>query len=125
MSDQDFAAHDFNAQRAETRETYTELRDGPGLPEFADVDYFLVPASEGSDWLSLADALSKEGYDCEWIEPAAEDGEEEDGNYLIATLADQMISADSIWVGEELATRIGLEHGFTPDGWGLLGDSED
>ena len=110
--------HDFAAQRAETRGTYAELRDGPGLPEFADVDYFLVPEGE-ADWRPLADALSKEGFDCDWVE------DDEEGRYLVATLPDQIISADGIWLGEEVATRLALDHGFAPDGWGLMGDGED
>ncbi|MEQ5869552.1 ribonuclease E inhibitor RraB [Sagittula sp. NFXS13] len=112
--------HDYTAQRAETRAEYAELRDGPGLPEFADVDYFLIPDTK-KDWAPLADALAKEGYDCEWVE----DDEESDEPYLVATLYEQIISADGIWLGEEVATRIALEHGFQPDGWGLLGDEDD
>lgn len=119
-------SHDFAAQRAETRAVYNDLQDQHGLPEFADVDYFFVPTSDEADWRPLADALSKEGYDCEWFAADPDDEEESDEDpYLIATLADQMISADAIWVGEELATRIALDHGFAPDGWGLLGDGED
>ncbi|MEJ1996809.1 MAG: hypothetical protein P8X76_01355 [Maritimibacter sp.] len=38
---------------------------------------------------------------------------------LIATLPDQPVSALAIWTGEEIATRIALDHGFTPDGWGF------
>ncbi|MFW2588646.1 ribonuclease E inhibitor RraB [Sagittula sp. SSi028] len=113
-------SHDYDAQRAETRATYAELQAAHGLPEFADVDYFLVPAAK-SDWQPLAKALADEGYDCEWVE---DDGEA-NGPYLVATLFEQIISADGIWLGEEVATRIALSHGFEPDGWGLLGDGED
>ncbi|WP_425072320.1 ribonuclease E inhibitor RraB [Sagittula sp. S175] len=112
--------HDYAAQRAETRASYAELRDGPGLPEFADLDYFLVPDTK-SDWKPLAQALADEGYDCEWVD----DDPEADGPYLVATLYEQIVSADAIWLGEEVATRIALDHGFQPDGWGLMGDGED
>ena len=109
--------HDFAAQKAETFATYAELRDGPGLPEFADVDYFLVPGDDNADWRPLADLLTREGFDCQWVE--------EDGPCLVATQADQFISADGIWLGEEVVTRAALDHGFVPDGWGLMGDGED
>lgn len=108
-------AHDFAAQEAETRASYQEMRDD--LPEFADLDYFFRPA-EKADWQPLAKALADEGYDCEWVE----DDEEAEGPYLVATLYEQFISADGIWLGEERASQIALEHGFTPDGWGLMGE---
>lgn len=105
-------SHDFAAQRAETQAVYTDLQDQHGLPDEADVDYFLVPDTADSDWRPLADALSREGYDCQW---------DEEESYLTATLPDQIVSADGIWIGEEVATRLALEHGFHPDGWGLMG----
>jgi hypothetical protein len=107
--------HDFDAQRAETAAAYTDLQDKHGLPEFADIDYFFVPAAADADWQKLAGQLSAEGYACEWVE------EPDGGSYLIATLSDQIISAQGIWIGEEVATRAALAQGFAPDGWGLEG----
>ena len=104
--------HDFDAQKAETFATYHELSEGSQMPDTADVDYFFVPASDTADWRALADALSREGFDCEFVE---DDG----APYLVATLGDQAVSAGSIWTGEEMATRIALSHEFTPDGWGF------
>ena len=109
--------HDFDAQRAETVATHDALRTEHGLPEIADVDYFLVPTSEDADWRPLADQLSREGYDCQYIE----DDENAEGPYLVASLSEQIISATGIWIGEEVATRAALEHSFRPDGWGLEG----
>ncbi|MGH1415604.1 MAG: ribonuclease E inhibitor RraB [Pelagimonas sp.] len=108
--------HDFAAQKAETFATYSELQDKHGLPDIADVDYFFVPTSADSDWRPLADALSRADYTCEYIEP-----EDDEAPYLVATLMDQVVSSDGIWIGEDVATRIALDHGFTPDGWGLEG----
>ncbi len=107
--------HDFASQKAETFATYAELRAEHGLPDEADVDYFLIPAQEGADWRVLAEALTLDGYDCQWIE------DDEGAPYLVATLPDQAISATGIWLGEEVATRHALEHGFAPDGWGMEG----
>jgi hypothetical protein len=112
--------HDFAAQRKDTQNTFAEMQAEHDLPEEADVDYFFLPAEEGADWRALAEALSQEGFDCEWVED-----DEGEPPYLVATLPDQFVSASGIWIGEETATRIALAHGFTPDGWGLLGEGED
>ncbi len=106
--------HNFAAQRAETVAVYNELQEQHSLPDVADVDYFLIPTSDEADWRPLADVLTREGFECQFFE---DDGE--DAAFLQATLSDQAISADGIWIGEETATRIALEHGFQPDGWGL------
>ncbi|UWQ63594.1 ribonuclease E inhibitor RraB [Leisingera caerulea] len=110
--------HDFAAQRAETVAAFNDLQAGHGLPEAADVDYFFVPARDGADWRKLAEELSREGYLCSWVS-----GKDAGGGspYLAATLPDQIISATGIWIGEEVATRAALSHGFAPDGWGLEG----
>lgn len=108
-------SHDFAAQQAETNATYAEMQSEHGLPDIADVDYFFVPSNEDADWRPLADKLTRDGYACEYIE------DEEEGIYLVATLQDQVVSAEGIWIGEEVATRAALEFGFTPDGWGMEG----
>lgn len=108
--------HDFAAQRAETVAAFDDLQAKHGLPEVADVDYFFVPTNDGADWKPLAKALSHEGFAC-----AFHAAQGEDPACLCATLSDQIISATGIWIGEELATRTALDHGFAPDGWGLEG----
>ena len=112
-------AHDFAAQKAETTATYNELNGSGDLPSTADVDYFFVPTSQDADWRQLADTLSRADYICEYIEP--EDGAEGETPYFVATLTDQAISAEGIWIGEDVATRAALDQGFTPDGWGMEG----
>lgn len=108
-------SHDFKAQKAETTSTYAEMQAEHGLPDVADVDYFFVATGEDADWRALADVLTRSDYICEFVE---DDG---DQPYLVASLTDQAISADGIWVGEEVATRAALDHGFAPDGWGMQG----
>lgn len=115
-------SHDFAAQQAETRAIFDDLADNNALPDTADVDYFFLPSDAQTDWRPLAEALTLEGYDVEWIDDSdsPEDiPEGEPAAYMVATLSDQPLSAGSIWVGEEQATRIALPHGFTPDGWGF------
>lgn len=106
--------HDFDSQRAETLAAYNDLQGKHGLPEVADVDYFFIPTQEGADWRPLAEALHQDGFECEFYE-----AEGDDPSYLRATLPDQTVSATGIWIGEEIATKLALEHGFTPDGWGM------
>ena len=108
--------HDFVAQKAETVAFYNDLQAEHGLPEVADVDYFLIATSQDADWRPLADQLSRDGYECQFV-----DGDAEESPYLVATLPDQIISAEAIWIGEEVATRAALMHQFAPDGWGMEG----
>lgn len=104
--------HDFAAQKAETYAVFGEIQGNADLPETSDIDY-MFEAGDGANWEAFETALDEAGYDTE-----REDGE--GAPYLVAILADQPISALTIWMGEELATKIALQHGFTPDGWGLL-----
>lgn len=105
--------HDFATQKAETFSVYEDLQSRHGLPEDADIDYFLVAATPGADWRPLAHELSLDGFECEFVEEAEDP-------YVVATLPDQAISAMTIWLGEEVATRHALRHGFRPDGWGMM-----
>ncbi len=105
-------SHDFSAQKAETYAVFADIQTQAEVPDFADVDY-MFNAGPQADWDAFEAALDAAGFDCE----------RETGNgtaYLVAILADQPVSALTIWMGEEMATKIGLLHGFTPDGWGLM-----
>ena len=73
----------------------------------------MFTAGPSANWDAVEAALDAAGYDCEREV-------DEKTPYLVAILADQPISALTIWMGEEMATKIALEHGFSPDGWGLL-----
>lgn len=103
-------AHDFAAQRDETFAAFAEMAAEGDLPDLADLDFFFLPDQEEADPQKLSRALEALDFLCHWAEGEAE---------LIATLPDQPLSATAIWIAEELATRVALEHGFRPDGWGL------
>jgi len=102
---------DFAAQKAETFATFAEIQAQADVPETADVDYMFV-ATDGADWGAFETALDMAGFD-------AERELDNDEPYLVAILADQPISALTIWMGEDMASKIALKHGFTPDGWGF------
>lgn len=106
-------SHDFAAQKAETLSVYEDLQLNNDLPDMADIDYFFVAQSEDADWRALADVLTRQGYECEFIE---DDG---DTPYLVASVREQALSAEGIWISEEVATQHALNHGFVPDGWGF------
>ncbi len=108
-------AHDYGAQRAETYAVYAEIQSqAEALPDEADIDYAFVPGAN-ADWENAQSALSDAGFECAQAE------DDNGAPYLNARLPDQPMTAMSIWLGEEMATRIALPHGFTPDGWGFLG----
>ncbi|MFV0491752.1 MAG: hypothetical protein ACK5M4_08025 [Pseudorhodobacter sp.] len=102
--------HDFAAQRDETFAAFAEMMVAGDLPDIADLDFFFLSDREGADPQGLSRALAALDFQCHW---APEEGE------LIATLPDQPLSAAAIWIAEDLSTRIALDHGFRPDGWGL------
>lgn len=110
-------SHDFDAQKAETIAAITDIAEKNDLPDMADLDFFFLPVGEDAHWPALADALTKQGYICEFIED-----EEDEPPYLVATIEDQPVTATAIWISEEVATRTALEHGFKPDGWGFSAD---
>ncbi|WP_458789915.1 ribonuclease E inhibitor RraB [Yoonia sp. MH D7] len=104
--------HDFAAQKAETYAVFADIQSQSDLPDFTDVDYMFA-AGAAADWDGFEAALDAAGFDTE--------REDDNGTpYLVAILADQPISALTIWMGEEMATKIAFNHGFTPDGWGLM-----
>ena len=107
-------AHDFAQQKAETFSAFADLDAKEALPDSADLDLFFVSDTDGRDWRPLAAALADLGFECDWI-----DAEDQNPGYLVATLTDQPISASSIWMIEELASRAALDKGFRPDGWGF------
>ncbi len=105
-------SHDFIAQKAETYAVFADIQAQSDLPDFTDIDYMFA-AGPTANWDAFEAALDVAGFDCE--------RENDKGTpYLVAILADQPISALSIWMGEEMASKIAFAHGFTPDGWGLM-----
>ena len=105
-------SHDFTEQKAETYAVFADIQAQADVPDIADVDYMFT-AGPAANWDAFEAALDAAGFD-------TERENDNDAPYLVAILADQPISALTIWMGEEMATKIGLLHGFTPDGWGLM-----
>lgn len=103
-------SHDFDHQKAETFWTVAELqKKGVEEGSVIDLDLDFVPC-DTADAEAAIRALKMFGYDAE---PS------EDGG-LTLTVPDVAFSAEDIWLHEERATKIALERGFLPDGWGFL-----
>ncbi|AFO92163.1 hypothetical protein D1822_12140 [Phaeobacter inhibens] len=107
-------AHDFDTQKAETFSAFSDLQAEGDLPFEADLDLFFVSGEADKEWMPLAEALADIGFHTQWAE-----AEGDEPATLIATMPDQILSASAIWMVEEVATRVAIDHGFRPDGWGF------
>jgi len=106
--------HDFDAQRAETLQVWRDLSATSSLREIAKLDLHFVPASSGADWNGFEARLAAAGYNSERYE---------DGRTLEASIGPVDFSVDAIWEHELATTKIALDCGFKPDGWGFFADT--
>lgn len=101
-------AHDYDAQRRETFETFQDLPKGEVLPERAEIDFLFFPEDEDADYAGLEKALKAKGFRVS-----------RDDELLVATKGPMPVKPEAIWVEERLATEIALKFDFYPDGWDL------
>lgn len=102
--------HDFDAQRKSTFWAWNDLSNKNDLPESAHLDMQFIPDSETADWAAFEDRLASAGYRTRRYE---------DGSTLEATIGPITLGPEPIWKHELATTRIALECGFVPDGWGF------
>lgn len=103
--------HDFVAQRAETFDTWKEIRDMEGLPARAVVNFLFLADDLDAPFAECAKAFEENGFQT----LIADDGET-----LEARIGPIDVNAASIWTKEKQATEIALPFGFEPDGWELV-----
>jgi hypothetical protein len=103
--------HDFNAQRAETFETFDEIGKIEDLPTRAVVNFLFLPDEVEAPFAAAEKALRSAGFQTRV---------DEDGETLEARIGPIEISANAIWTEEKRATEIALKFGFDPDGWELV-----
>lgn len=108
---------DFDRQRSETTDTVQDLKDNQNVPVGSDtrvtLDIFLMPG-EAANEEALERALTMFGY-------AGDPDETEDKEPVyVVTIPDVALTADDIWLHEERVTKIALERGYSPDGWGFF-----
>lgn len=101
---------DFEHQKNVTAVTLSEIRESGDLASGAMVtlDLEFLPV-DGADAEACAKALKMFGYEVE----VHEDG------MIAASIADVPLTLDGVWTQEERATKIALERGYEPDGWGF------
>lgn len=105
--------HDYDAQRAETFETFDELRKEPDLPKRAVVHFLFFAEVTDPDWAGIETALAAKGFTVE---------RDEDEAMIDAAIGPIDVTPDSIWEKERLSTEIALRFDFYPDGWDMLAE---
>jgi hypothetical protein len=112
MGGTDGAAWDWAEQKRDTVYTYDQLRKEAGLAPGARItlDLQFLPAETDSDERAFVAALERAGYDVTLTpgDPTVE-----------ASMDDTPFTVDAIWKHEERTTRLALNHGYAPDGWGF------
>lgn len=109
------SAHDFTQQQAETFYSVSELLKDNKVAvtegKKINLDLRFTPTDDATPDAALR-ALKMFGYDA----VLTSKGEIE------ITVADIAFSATEIWLHEERTSKIAIERGFVPDGWGFWGD---
>ncbi len=106
-------SHDYNAQRAETFDTFEELRGEVDLPKRAIIHFLFYAEDKQPNWSVVEKALQAKGFTTE---------RDEDEGMLDAAFGPIEVTPESIWQYEKLATEIALKSDFYPDGWDMLED---
>ena len=107
--------HDFTAQQAETFYTVAQfLKDKDvAVKEGQKINLDLqFVAGESPDPAAAIRALAMFGYEA---------SEAEEGGIEVQ-VPDVAFAAADIWLHEERTTKIVLDRGYLPDGWGFWGD---
>ncbi|MGB8814292.1 MAG: ribonuclease E inhibitor RraB [Paracoccaceae bacterium] len=106
-------SHDYEAQRADTFETFTQMGTEISLPKMAIVDFQFYPDDIDAQWDALEAALRDKGFKTTRYE---------DEETLDASIGPIEVNPESIWKYERIATEVALKFDFNPDGWGLVED---
>jgi hypothetical protein len=101
---------DYEFQKNVTAFTLKELRDSGDLATGAQVtlDLEFLP-TDTADADACAKALRTFGYEVE----IHEDG------MIAASIGNVPLTLEGVWQQEERATKIALDRGYEPDGWGF------
>ncbi len=101
-------AHDYEAQRRETFDTFKDVPKGESLPARAEIDFLFFPEEADANYAALEKALQARGFRTS-----------RDDDLLVATKGPMPVTPEAIWAEERIATEIALKHDFYPDGWDL------
>lgn len=103
--------HDFEAQRRDTLRAWKELSTKQDFPKRAVLDLQFVPRESGADWHAFQHQLAAEGYHVKRYD---------NGGTLEASVGPIDLDFNSIWQHEFKTTKLAIEWGFLPDGWGVF-----
>ena len=101
-------AHDYEAQRRETFETFRSVPRGEKLPETAVVEFLFFVEELDANWRAFQTALKTKGFRTR-----------KDGDLVIAAFGPMPVTAEAIWERERAATELAIAYDFYPDGWDL------
>lgn len=101
-------AHNYDAQRRETFDTFRDMPKGQKLPETAVVDFLFFVEELDANWAAFQKALRGRGF-----------ATKKDGDTLIASYGPMPVTAEAIWQQERAATELAIAYDFYPDGWDL------
>ena len=104
-------AHNYDAQRRETFETFKSVPKGQKLPEVAVVDFLFFVEEDDANWKAFEKALRGKGFEAK-----------KDGDTMVASYGPMPVTPDAIWEREKLATELAIAYDFYPDGWDLGAD---
>jgi hypothetical protein len=103
--------HDYEKQRADTLAVFQDIAGRNRIPERIRLELQFVPHGD-ADWPGARGALARAGFETDRYGNSG-------AETLEAAIDLAAPSGEAIWVEEERATRICLDHGFRPDGWGF------
>jgi hypothetical protein len=101
-------AHNYDAQRRETFETFKSIPKGQTLPETAVVEFLFFVEEEDANWGAFDKALRAKGFKTR-----------RDQDYMIAAYGPMPVTPEAIWAQEKPATELAIAYDFYPDGWDL------
>jgi len=101
-------AHNYDAQRRETFETFKSIPKGQTLPEVAVVDFLFFVEEDDANWKAFEKALAGKGFKAK-----------KDGDTMVASFGPMPVTPEAIWEREKAATELAIAYDFYPDGWDL------
>ncbi len=101
-------AHNYDAQRRETFETFKSVPKSQPLPAEAVVDFLFFVEELDANWAAFEKALRARGFRTK-----------RDQDYLVASFGPMPVTPDAIWERERVSTELAIAYDFYPDGWDL------
>lgn len=103
-------AHDFEAQRRETFDSFAEMKKGGAtLPQMSLVEFYLLAESDEANWKVCEKALQAKGFSTQ--------RDQDEDTLIVTTKTPLRITPEILWEEERKVSEIGVAYDFLPDGW--------